>query len=64
MLVNNAGVYQQGFVLDTDLSVMRRVVEVDFMGHVSLSKLTAEHMRQTNTKGLVSFNASVATMSE
>ena len=38
ILVNNAGVSSRGCVLDTDLSVDRRVMEVNFFGTVAVTK--------------------------
>ena len=60
VLVNNAGVYQQGFVLDTDFTVLKRTIEVDLLGQVSLTKLVAKHMKENNVKGLIGYVSSIA----
>lgn len=38
ILVNNAGIGSRGNVLDTDISVDRRIMEVNFFGTVALTK--------------------------
>jgi dehydrogenase/reductase SDR family protein 7 len=38
MLVNNAGISQRGLCVDTDLSVYRRLMEVDVLGQIALTK--------------------------
>ncbi len=38
VLLNNAGVSSRGSVLETDTSVDRRVMEVNFFGTVGLTK--------------------------
>ncbi|XP_075250997.1 dehydrogenase/reductase SDR family member 7-like [Convolutriloba macropyga] len=62
VLVNNAGVYQQGFVLDCDFPVLKRTIEVDFLGQISLTRLVAKHMKDTNTKGFITFVSSIASL--
>lgn len=38
ILVNNAGVSSRGSVMETDIAVDRRVMEVNFFGTVALTK--------------------------
>lgn len=38
ILVNNAGISQRSLIKDTDTSVIRKVMEVDFFGAINLSK--------------------------
>ncbi len=38
MLVNNAGMSQRSFCIDTDMSVYRRLLEVDVLGQIALTK--------------------------
>lgn len=44
VLVNNAGISQRSLVKDTDLSVDRRIMEIDFFGPVALTKGVLPHM--------------------
>lgn len=44
MLVNNAGVSQRSFGKDTDLSVDRAIMELDYMSVIALTKLVLPHM--------------------
>lgn len=44
VLVNNAGISQRSLVKDTDLSVDRRIMEIDFFGPVALTKAVLPHM--------------------
>lgn len=38
MLVNNAGISSRGSVMDTDLTVDRKVMETNFFGTIALTK--------------------------
>jgi short-subunit dehydrogenase len=38
ILINNAGISQRSFVLDTDLEVYEKLIQVDFLGTVDLTK--------------------------
>jgi len=44
ILINNAGVSQRSLVLDTDLSVYRKLMEIDYFGVVALTKLVLPAM--------------------
>lgn len=43
VLINNAGISQRSLILDTDLEVYRRIMDVDFFGAVALSKAVLPH---------------------
>lgn len=53
VLINNAGVSQRSLVKDTDLSVDRRIMEVDFFGPVALTKAVLPHMLARGSGQLV-----------
>jgi short-subunit dehydrogenase len=38
VLVNNAGIGQRSYIVETPLEIDRRIMEVDFFGHVALAK--------------------------
>ncbi len=38
VLINNAGISQRSLIIDTDLEVYQRIMDVDFFGAVALSK--------------------------
>jgi short-subunit dehydrogenase len=44
LMVHNAGISQRSYVLETDLSVDRRIMEINFMGTVALTKALLPHM--------------------
>lgn len=44
LLINNAGVSQRSLALDTDFSVYRRLMEIDFFAPVRLTQLLLPHM--------------------
>jgi len=44
LLINNAGVTQRSLALDTDFSVYRRIMEIDYFGPVRLTQLVLPHM--------------------
>lgn len=44
LLVNNAGISQRSYVLETDVAVDRRLMEVNYLGTVTLSKAVLPHM--------------------
>ena len=43
-LINNAGISQRSLIVDTDMAVYRRLMEVDFFAPVALTKLVLPHM--------------------
>lgn len=44
ILFNNGGISQRGMALETDLSVDRRIMEIDYFGTIALTKAVAPHM--------------------
>ena len=46
LLINNAGVSQRSLIVDTDFSVYRELMEVDFFAPVRLTQLILPHMIQ------------------
>lgn len=43
ILINNAGISQRSFIIDTNLEVYKRIMDVDFFGAVTLSKAVLPH---------------------
>lgn len=44
VLLNNAGISQRSLIIDTQLSTYRKIMDVDFFGHVALTKCVLPHM--------------------
>lgn len=44
LLFNNGGISQRGMALETDLSVDRKIMEIDYFGTIALTKAVAPHM--------------------
>lgn len=44
LLFNNGGISQRGMALETDLSVDRKIMEIDYFGTVALTKAVAPYM--------------------
>jgi dehydrogenase/reductase SDR family protein 7 len=59
MLINNAGVSQRSFCLDTDMSVYRNLLEIDVLGQIALTKQVLPVMVEQGAGRLVA-TASVA----
>lgn len=59
LLVNNAGISQRSFCVDTDFSVYRRMLEVNVLGQIALSKAVLPVMIEQG-KGHIAVTASVA----
>ncbi len=53
VLINNAGIGQRSLIKDTDFSVDRKVMEVDFFAPVALTKLVLPRMMQQRNGHLV-----------
>jgi len=47
ILVNNGGVTQRSLIIDTSQDVNRRIMEIDFWGHVNLTRLILPFMIRT-----------------
>lgn len=58
VLFNNGGISQRSLILDTDLSVDRKLMEVDYLGTVALSKAILPHFID-NQSGLYVVTSSV-----
>lgn len=48
VLVNNAGITHRGMILDTAMSVHRRVMEVNYFGTIDLTQRAVRHMVQSD----------------
>jgi short-subunit dehydrogenase len=59
VLVNNAGISQRSFVLDTEMETYRKIMEVDFFAPIALTKLVLPHMVERG-EGLIIANSSIA----
>lgn len=59
LLVNNAGVSQRSLCKDTDMAVYRKLMDVDVMGQIALTKAVLPHMLERRT-GHIAVTASVA----
>jgi len=59
MLINNAGVAQRSLCVDTDMAVYRRVMEVDVLGQIALTKTVLPRMLEQGS-GHIAVTASVA----
>jgi short-subunit dehydrogenase len=59
MLVNNAGISQRGLVVDTDMAVYRRIMELDFFAVVALTKAVLPSMMQKGAGHIVTISSVV-----
>ncbi|WP_166259972.1 SDR family oxidoreductase [Marinobacter salicampi] len=59
LLVNNAGLSQRSLCKDTDLDVYKKLLDVDVLGQIALTKAVLPHMLQRHS-GHISVTASVA----
>lgn len=59
LLVNNAGVSQRSLAKDTELSVYQKLLDVDVMGQIALTKAVLPHMLDRKS-GHLAVTASVA----
>jgi short-subunit dehydrogenase len=57
VLINNAGLSQRGTVVDTDLAVDRKIMEVDFLAAVDLTKALLPSMRARNSGCIVAVSS-------
>ncbi len=58
-LLNNAGISQRSLCLDTDLDVYRKLLDIDVMGQIALTKAVLPYMVAQNS-GHIAVTASVA----
>jgi len=59
MLINNAGISQRSKCIDTDMSVYRRIMEVDVLGQIALTKAVLPLMLEQGS-GHLAITSSVA----
>ncbi|TNE72587.1 MAG: SDR family oxidoreductase [Gammaproteobacteria bacterium] len=59
VLINNAGLSQRSLCKDTDLSVYQKLLDVDVMGQIALTKAVLPHMLERGS-GHLAVTASVA----
>ncbi len=48
VLINNAGISQRSLILDTDFEVYKRLIDIDYLGTVALSKALLPHFVSQN----------------
>lgn len=53
MLINNGGISQRAYAVDTDMETVRRIMEVNFFGTVALTKAVLPHMIEQKTGHIV-----------
>ena len=53
LLINNGGISQRSNVAETDLSIDRKIMEVNFFGNVALSKAVLPHMIENKSGHIV-----------
>ncbi|MEQ5834967.1 SDR family oxidoreductase [Marinobacter sp. NFXS9] len=59
LLINNAGLSQRSLCKDTDMSVYQKLMDVDVMGQIALTKAVLPHMLERGA-GHIAVTASVA----
>ncbi|MRX28569.1 SDR family oxidoreductase [Kangiella sp. HZ709] len=59
LLINNAGLSQRAPVLDTQLSVHRRLMEINYLGTVALSQALLPHLVANKSGGIVTVSSLV-----
>lgn len=59
LLINNAGMSQRSLCIDTDMAVYQRLMDVDVMGQIALTKAVLPHMLERGA-GHIAVTASVA----
>jgi len=59
VLLNNGGIGQRGFAIDTALEVQRKVMEVNYFGTIAMTQAVLPSMKQ-NGSGMIATVASVA----
>ena len=57
ILVNNGGISQRSFFLETDFSVYRRLMEVNYLGTVALTKIVLPGMVERRSGSVVSISS-------
>lgn len=57
VLINNGGISQRGLAAETDLSVDRRIMEVNYFGQIALTKAVLPYMRRQQSGYLVAISS-------
>jgi short-subunit dehydrogenase len=57
ILINNAGVSQRSFILDTDMAVYRQLMEIDYFGVIALTKLVLPRMVERRAGHIVTVSS-------
>jgi len=63
ILINNGGISQRALVIDTDLSVYRKIMEVDYFAPVQLTKLVLPGMLRRKTGQIVTLTSATGIIS-
>jgi short-subunit dehydrogenase len=53
MLINNGGISQRAYAVDTEMETVRRIMEVNFFGTVALTKAVLPHMIEQKSGHIV-----------
>ena len=53
MLINNGGISQRAYAIDTEMETVRRIMEVNFFGTVALTKAILPHMIEQQSGHIV-----------
>lgn len=57
ILINNAGVSQRSLILDTDMTVYRQLMEIDYFGVIALTKLVLPRMVERRSGHIVTVSS-------
>ncbi|WP_339879456.1 SDR family oxidoreductase [Pseudidiomarina gelatinasegens] len=57
ILINNAGVSQRSLILDTDMTVYRQLMEIDYFGVIALTKLVLPRMVERRAGQIVTVSS-------
>ncbi|GAB3294334.1 SDR family oxidoreductase [Pseudidiomarina andamanensis] len=57
ILINNAGVSQRSLILETDMSVYRQLMEIDYFGVIALTKLVLPRMVERRAGQIVTVSS-------
>lgn len=57
ILINNAGVSQRSLILETDMSVYRQLMEIDYFGVITLTKLVLPRMVERRAGQIVTVSS-------
>ena len=57
VLINNGGISQRSEVIETDMAVYRRLMEVNFFGNIALTKSVLPYMRKQKSGHIVTISS-------